>query len=150
LRRKANPIKIKKKVQKEIQKGNQEEKKKKDEKIEIKKNKRWPARRPRTEGIGREPCSGRISEDGELATGTGPVQFAVPSGSVVNLGGHLDIILGALSSLVGGGETPRPSTTISVNSKRVVGSGGNNDGVDTGDLSGLDQNARSTMVILDD
>lgn len=97
-----------------------------------------------------DSCSSGISEDRELTTGTSPVELAVTSGSVIDLGSHLNVILGALSSLIGGGEAPRPSTTIGVNGERVVGSGGNNDSIDTGNLSGFNQDARASPGILDD
>lgn len=97
-----------------------------------------------------DSCSSGVSEDGELTTGTSPVELAVTSGSVVDLGSHLNVILGALSSLIGGGKAPRPSTTIGVNGEGVVGSGGNGDSVDTGNLGGFDQDARASPGILDD
>jgi hypothetical protein len=91
-----------------------------------------------------------IGEDGELTTSASPVQLAATGGSVVNLCGNLNIILGALSGLVGGGETPRPSATISIDGEGVVRSGGDSDGVDARDLSGLDENARTSASVLDD
>lgn len=43
----------------------------------------------------------RLSEDGELTTATSPVELLSTDGGVVNDGGYLDVILSALSGLIG-------------------------------------------------
>lgn len=105
-------------------------------------------RRSETAGS-RSLASGR-SEDGELAASASPVQLLATYSGVIDDGGNLDIILGALSGLVCGGESPGPSTTVCINCKRVVRGSRNHAGLDSGNGSGLDQNTRAPSIVFDD
>ena len=72
------------------------------------------------DAVGIRAGRGLGEQDGELAAGAGGDDVSVADGGVVDDGGGLDIVNGALAGLVVGGEPPRVDLTLLSDGKAIV------------------------------
>lgn len=94
---------------------------------------------------------GGRGQDAKLATGSSMVKLLLPDGSVVNVGGNLDVIGSSETGLVVGGEAPRVREPALCDGDGVVASScSEDDGVlDGRNLGGDGQDTRGATLVLD-
>lgn len=75
--------------------------------------------------VGSGHVFGQANEDGKLSTGAGSNNLLVSGGSVVDKGRDMDVVDGALASLVVARKAPGVCLAVLANSKAIVGTGSN-------------------------
>lgn len=75
--------------------------------------------------VGSGHVLGQANEDRELSTSAGGNNLLVSGGSVVDKGRDMDVVDGALASLVVARKAPGVGLAVLANSKAVVGTGSN-------------------------